>query len=157
MRRSIHAGLLMALVLAPSVQAQTYGSAGQSWSGNWGFGTASDRSVAVQQAQIIKQAEEGSSPTSVVTYNTNYDNRYNYVEANSDSGTVTTDYQIGDDIGENTYAVGSLNTGSTTIEVNGDGNTVDAVNSAETQGCVDGSISSPGADYPYDVNLAGCR
>ena len=156
MRTSFAAALLTLFAAPSSVQAQTYGSAGQSWSGNWGFGTASDRSIALQQAQIIKQAEEGTDPTSVVTYNTQYDNRYNYVEATSDSGAVTTDYQIGDDIGENTYAVGSLNTGSTTIEVSGDGNTVEAVNSAETEGCVDGSISSLGSDYPYDLNALGC-
>lgn len=92
-----------------------------------------------------------------MTYNTYYDNRYNYVESNSGGGEISTDFQIGDDIGENTYAVGSINTGSTNIEVNGTGNYVDAVNSAETNGCVDGSIRSLGPAYSYDPVLAGCR
>ena len=51
-------------------------------------------------------------------------------------------HQIGDEIGENTYAVGSLNTGNTTIAVDGDGNVIDSVNSADTQGWVDGPINT---------------
>ena len=144
---------------AHAVQAQSFTGAGSSWSSGWSFSSATDRSIALQQAQIIKQAEEPVNPTTVV--NTYYDNRSNYVEATSENGDVTTDYQIGDEIGENTYAVGSLNTGNTTITVDGNDNSIDAINSAETNGCVDGSIASSAPVYPteysYTPVVAPCQ
>lgn len=125
--------------------AQNFSSSGQSWSGSWGFSSATDRSIALQQAQVLRQAEN-PTPQPETVYNNYYDNRSNYVEAHSQDGTITVDNQVdnqvGDKIGENTYAVGSLNTGNTTIAVEGDGNVIDSVNSADTQGCVDGSINS---------------
>jgi hypothetical protein len=121
-------------------QAQSVGSPGSSWSGGWSFSSGTDRSIALQQAQMIRQAEGGVEPSSV--YNTYNDSRSNYIESNSAGGEVAADLHIGDEIGENTYAVGSLNTGSTTITVDGDGNLIDANNSSETNGCVDGSIAS---------------
>lgn len=131
--------VMLTLVNSPAA-AQNFGSAGQSWSGNWGFSSAADRSLALQQAQVLRQAEGQTTDPSTV-YNNYYDNRSDYVEANSQNGDVQTDFQIGDEIGENTYSVGSLNTGSTTIAVDGNSNQIDAVNSADTKGCVDGSIS----------------
>lgn len=146
------------LVFAPiSAQAQNFGSAGQNWSTSWYFSSPTDRSIALQQAQIIRQAEKGPEPTT--TYNTYYDNRSNYIETNTGGGAATSDLHVGDKIGENTYAVGSLNTGSTTITIDGDGNSVTAVNSADTTGCVDGSISSASLpeDYPYLPSFPACR
>lgn len=144
--------ILLALVfgvfgISSAAFAQNFGSSGQTWSGSWGFASATDRSIGLQQAQVLRQVEGGTAdPTT--TYNNYYDNRSNYVEASSGSGAVTTDNHVGDEIGENTYAVGSLNTGSTTIDVTGDGNVVDAVNSSETNGCVDGSIATLSAPIP---------
>lgn len=134
---------LPALIVAmtcQTAQAQSVSSSGVSWSAQWGFSSGTDRSIALQQAQIIRQAEGGVDPSTV--YNTYNDSRSNYIESNSAGGAVAADLHIGDEIGENTYAVGSLNTGSTTITVDGDGNTIDANNSSETNGCVDGSIAS---------------
>ena len=121
--------------------AQNVSSSGQSWSSTWGFSSATDRSIALQQAQVLRQVEDPAAQPETV-YNTYNDNRSNYVEANSSDGAITVDNQLGDKIGENTYAVGSLNTGSTTIAVEGDGNIIDSINSADTQGCVDGSINA---------------
>jgi hypothetical protein len=63
---------------------------------------------------------------------------------------VTTDFHIGDEIGQNTNAVGSMNTGNTTIDINGNENAITAVNSADNTGCIDGSaltstLSDPGS------------
>jgi hypothetical protein len=130
----------LTLVHGTSSTAQNFASGGASWSGSWGFGTANDHNVAISQAQTIRNAEQGAAVVSQSTYNTNYDNRTNYVDAQSSVGDVVTDLQVGDNIGENTYAVGSLNTGSTTISVEGSDNIIDAINSADTTGCTDASI-----------------
>lgn len=157
--RSAFAVLLAIAINPVELRAQNFGSAGQSWSTSWYFSSPTDRSLALQQAQIIRQAENGPDITSQTTYHTYYDNRYNYVESNSSGGAVSADLHVGDEIGENTYSVGSLNTGSTTIKVDGDGNVVSAVNSAETTGCVDGSITSLTLpqDYAYTPTAAACR
>ena len=138
--------------------AQGFSGGGQNWSAGWGFMSASDRSIALQQAQMIRTAEEGADPTGV--YNTYYDNRYNYIDSNSGGGTVTADLHIGDEIGTNTNSVGAMNTGSTTIDLSGDNNTVIADNTADSTGCVDGSVTSgstnplPGLYLNADANGA---
>lgn len=152
--------LCLVAFVATTSQAQNFTSSGQSWSGSWGFSSATDRSIALQQAQVLRQIENPTAQPETV-YNNYYDNRSNYVEANSQNGDVSTDYQIGDEIGENTYAVGSLNTGNTTIAVDGNSNVIDSVNSADTRGCVDGSINTlPSADAqtsPYLPVVRSCE
>lgn len=130
--------------LACAAAAQNVAGQGQNWSGSYGFSSATDRSVTLNQAQVIRQVEEGVDPTtSYYTYNTySTDNRSNYSETQvTGDGGTTVEVIGGDKIGQQTYSVGSLNTGSTDITVTGDGNYVDANNSATTNGCVDGSIS----------------
>lgn len=161
MHRSIVALAAMFVCMsgAEVVQAQGFSGGGQNWSASWGFLSASDRSIALQQAQMIRNAENGADPTSV--YNTYNDNRYNYIDTtNPGDGTVNADLHIGDEIGTNTNSVGAMNTGSTTIELNGDGNTVIADNTAESTGCVDGSVTAgnsnplPGLYLNADANGA---
>lgn len=129
---------------ASGAVAQTSASSGQNWSGGWGFPSVSDRSLAIQQAQAIRQAEVAAGPSTVVTnYNEAlYDNRSNYQEVTGEVlelGTI--DFQLnGDRIGQNTNSIGSMNTGTTNIDVNGSGNEIVASNLAENKGCVDGSI-----------------
>ena len=90
---------------------------------------------------MIRNAENGADPTSV--YNTYNDNRYNYIDTtNPGDGTVNADLHIGDEIGTNTNSVGAMNTGSTTIDLSGDNNTVIADNTADSTGCVDGSVNA---------------
>ncbi len=139
------------VALVPFGAALAQSSPGQDWSGGWSFQTANDRSVGLARATSIRQAEGVQGPTSVINTNNYYntDNRANYVEVISD-GPVSTEYQIGDQIGQNTNSVGSMNTGNTTIDINGNSNTIHAINSAENTGCVDGSaltntMATPGA------------
>jgi hypothetical protein len=152
---------LSAFHVSTGAFAQNFSGSGQSWSSTWGFGSVADRSLALQQAQIIKNAEQGVDPTSVVntnnyvTNNTVYDNRSNYVEANAGGGTITTDQHVvgNDEIGQQTYAVGSLNTGNTKIDVTGSSNNISATNAADNQGCVDGSVSASSLDVPDTLNV----
>lgn len=143
-----YVGLSAALVLmcfsTQALVAQNFTSAGQGWSTGWGFSSASDRSLAMQQAQAIRQAKTQAGPTTVVnTYNTtSNDNRSSYQEILGTSMTFDSiDFQLnGDRIGQNTNTIGSMNTGTTNIDIVGSGNNVIATNSAETDGCIDGSI-----------------
>jgi hypothetical protein len=127
-----------------TAEAQNYASTGQSWSSGWGFASASDRSLGLQKAQVIKNAEQGTPLTSVTnnTYNTTNDSRTNYVETNNAAGDVTANSVGNDQIGTNTNAVGSMNTGNTTISLTGDDNVITATNSADNSGCTDGSVWS---------------
>lgn len=138
-------GLLGAMCLLPSVAAaQNVAGQGQNWSGSWGFSSATDRSVSLNQAQVIRQVEEGVDPTTSYYTTNSYttDNRSNYSQTQvTGDGATTVEVVGGDKIGQKTYSVGSLNTGSTEIQITGDGNYVDANNSATTNGCVDASIS----------------
>jgi len=137
---------VLSLLSTPSL-AQNISGVGQTWSGTWGFESASDRSIALQRAQMIKTAEQGADPTTVNNYETYYDNRSNYIETNnSGAGSVAAEVHNGDEIGTNTNAVGAMNTGSTTITLSGDGNNVSSNNSADTSGCIDGSVSSTQVD-----------
>jgi hypothetical protein len=122
--------------------AQNFSTSGQNWSGSWGFGSTSERSLAIQRAQAIRAAE-APTPQSVITYNTTNDNRQNYVDTSGNQDqTLTLDFHIGDAIGQNTNTVGAMNTGHTTIDINGSGNVIDAVNAADSRGCLDGSVAN---------------
>ncbi|MFD1509982.1 hypothetical protein [Lacimonas salitolerans] len=149
------------LVLFPLTkgQAQSFSSAGQNWSVGWGFPTPSDRSLSLQQAQAIRQAEMTAGPSTVVTnYNEYYnDNRSSYQEVTGEVlelGTI--DFQLnGDRIGQNTNSIGSMNTGTTNIDVVGSNNEIVATNAAETQGCVDGSIQQETSSYDSIASPSG--
>ena len=141
---------------AQPLNAQNFSPPGNSWSGGWGFQSATDRSVGLQRANAVRSAEQGQGPTTVVN-TTNYyntDNRSNYVDVTSD-GEVTSDFQIGDRIDQNTNSVGSMNTGTTTIDIVGDNNAIVAENKAENTGCVDGSALSNTMTRPENTGSLG--
>lgn len=132
-------------LFANAAKSQNYSSSGQNWSAGWGFSSVSDRSLAMQQAQAIRAAKTQPGPSTVITYNNNttnsYDNRSSYQEVIGEFLTIDTiDFQLnGDRIGQNTNSVGSMNTGTTNIDIIGDQNSIIATNSADNEGCVDGS------------------
>lgn len=141
-------GAAFTTALGPGgASAQNFAPAGQDWSSGWGFRSPSDRSLALQQAQAIREAKANPGPSTVVSNTTtNYnnvseDNRSNYQEVLGDGLDIDKiDFQNGERIGQNTNSVGSMNTGTTNIDVRGDENEVVATNAAETEGCVDGTI-----------------
>lgn len=124
---------LIALVVlvfsAPAALAQNVNSAGASWNASWGFASSADRSLGLAQAQAIREARSGDPSTVVYNYNTT-DNR-----------------QI------NTNTVGAMNTGSTTITVEGEGNTITAATTSDSQGCLDGSVGYTVAESPAATSL----
>ena len=146
--------------LAPhSAVAQNVSSSGQNWSSGWGFASPSDRGLALQRAQAIRQARTEPGPNTVVTNynNTVNDSRSKYQEIIGETLDIDTiDFQPdGDRIGKNTNSIGSMNTGNTEVQVTGSGNSVNAVNSADTQGCVDGSIQVDGNHFESKASPSG--
>ena len=120
-----------------AAQAQGLAHSGSSWSGSWGFPSATDKSVGLQTAQTVRAAR-APTPQSVVTYYT--DNRSNFVEYVAAPGaSFVSDFQVGD---THSTTTGSMNTGAVTITVEGQNNTVTTHTSAESTGCQDGSILS---------------
>ena len=133
--------------------AQNFSSPGGDWSAGWGFQSATDRSIAIQQAQAIRSAamEQSAGPATVVnntSYNS-YDNRSGYVDAGGNGAAYgNLDIHLnGDKIGQNTNSIGAMNTGTTNIDIRGDGNVVEAINAADSQGCIDGSVTL--TDTPF--------
>lgn len=161
--RKINALVVVAALALPLIagtaQAQNFSSSGQNWSSGWGFASPSDRSLALQQAQAIRQARSQPGPSTVITNNnkTVNDSRSNYQEVIGETLEFDTiDFQLnGDRIGQNTNSVGSMNTGNTTIDINGNDNTIHAINSADTEGCVDGSIQQESALFESMASPSG--
>ena len=104
----------LALALAGGVQAQSFSAPGTSWSSNWNYGSATDRSVGLSTAQTILAARTKPADTITNVYNTT----------------------------NSTSSVGSMNTGSTTVTVTGENNTVTSSSGADTAGCVNGNLST---------------
>jgi hypothetical protein len=145
-RRAALLGTLIICVPFSAGNAQSYTSANTGWSSSWGFASPADRQVALQRAQAMYQIRNGN-PQSVVNNNTynnvSTDNRQNYVEQNAE-GQV--EFVGADKVGQNTNSIGAMNTGSTSIEINGSNNMVTATNSSDSNGCVDGSIQTSTAN-----------
>lgn len=98
--------------------AQSYSSTGTSWSSSWGYSTIADRSLGVATAQAIEAHRAGVATPVNNTFTTT----------------------------NTTSSVGSMNTGTTSIQITGDNNTVTAPNGADNTGCVDGSLSTSTID-----------
>lgn len=141
---------LLALGLACPAAAQNIASSGGGWSSSWGFQSPSDASIALQKAQAIRAARQ---PQLAPVYNTYNDNRQNYQEnmAMTGGSIGTANWHSGDEIGQNTNSIGSMNTGTTNIDITGNANSVVATNGADNAGCVDGSISANQID-PMSLN-----
>jgi hypothetical protein len=151
-QRFLRAQIVCALTLvAVPASAQNYSGPGQSWSGSWGFQSPSDRSIALQQAQAIRSARNPTpGPTTVIT--NSYDNRSSYQEIVGTGGPVgDIQFQIGDAIGQNTNAIGAMNTGTTNIDIAGSGNTITATNAADSEGCIDGSVQAENVAVPGEL------
>lgn len=145
------------LLPASLAVAQNLNGSGSTWGGSWQFQSSTGLSVDVQRADMIARAEGGFfnsfGPAQTINNNTTInDNRSNYVEAAStEGGIVEVSNRIGDDIGKVSNVTGSINTGSTTITVDGSANSVTAINSSDSQGCLDGSINETSVrHHPMD-------
>jgi hypothetical protein len=143
--RKAQAAIAAVFVLgAAPAAAQNFSTSGQNWSGGWGFSGTAERTLSVQRAQAMHAIENApAGPSTVITYNTWNDSRSNFVDnTGTDGQTLDLNFQVGDTIGQNTNTIGAMNTGQTTIDITGSGNSVSAVNGADSRGCLDGSVTN---------------
>lgn len=157
----------IALGMPHGAHAQNIAAPGASWSSGWGFQSMSQRSLLIQQAQAIRSATTPQGPGTIVYNTTNNDYRSNYQDITTGASAVTDaiTLQIADVIGQNTNAVGAMNTGTTNIDINGNNNSVTATNGADSAGCIDGSVhnlsstltdlASPGGAITPTVTFSG--
>lgn len=145
---------VMASMTGTIAFSQNFSSGGNDWATGWAFQSPTDRSLAMQQAQAIRSAQGPAGPGTVVnntSYNT-YDNRSGYLDTGGDNA-VYGDLDVhinGDQIGQNTNSIGAMNTGTTNIDVAGSNNIIDATNAADSNGCIDGSVTL--TDTPFASN-----
>lgn len=145
--RAIAVASLLCVITSGAASAQNVSGSGGNWSSGWGFQSASDRSVGLQAAQAVRAARTTPGPQTVVnTTNNTTTNSYtnsNFVEYSGAHGEdMSTVIHVGDAIDQNTNSIGAMNTGQTDVNVSGDNNVIHATNAADSNGCVDGSIST---------------
>jgi len=147
---------LIGSTVATTTSAQNVTSPAQSWQGTWNFAPASREQLRNQQADTIARAEGGFydsfGPARSISNNSTVNN--NNISTVNDSSTgavridaedgavIDIDNQLADRIGQQTNTTGATNNSTTTIDVSGSGNQVTAMNSAENEGCLDGSITN---------------
>jgi hypothetical protein len=159
---NLSAAVLASFVLSATVAlhspswAQNVTSPAHTWSGTWNFSPASRDQIRNQQADTIARAEGGFydsfGPASSVSTNSTIN--HNNVRTVNDSSTgavnidagkgsvIEVDNQLADRIGQQTNTTGATNSSTTTIDVSGSGNSVTAINQADNEGCLDGSITN---------------
>jgi hypothetical protein len=135
------------LLTHPASAQSTTVQPSSDWNGNWGFSSTADRTLRLLQADAIEKKDSGY-------YESFGPNVYNVTNdvTNNVSTTTTFDHRVGsfDTIsGEagaqiqahSSTAVGSINNSHTAIAIDGEDNSVTAVNSSESVGCQDAGIS----------------
>lgn len=117
------------------------------WNGNWGFSSSADRTFRLLQADTIEKKDSGyyeslgrtefnitNDVTNSVSNTTTYDHRVGSFDTISGGDGAQIDTQ-------SSTAVGSLNNAHTAISVEGEDNSVTAINASESTGCQDAGIS----------------
>jgi hypothetical protein len=148
--KTIHVILAAAAVLLighPASAQSTTMTPSSDWNGNWGFSSAADRTFRLLQADTIEKKDSGY-------YESLGRNVFNVTNdvTNNVSNATTYDHRVGsfDTISggdgaqieaHSSTAVGSLNNSHTAISIEGEANSVTAINSSESTGCQDAGIS----------------
>lgn len=161
----VHAGIVacVALLASPAaVDAQSYLSAGGGWSNSYAFPSPGERQVRLQYAEAQRRAQANGYGAvqhhSHVTNNYNYDHSVGDMMISAAEGAyVHVDNKTGPDSGTSSYTVGAVNTSNNQITIEGDGNLVDLVNSSQSTGCQDGSITTSLNHImdTFDISAAG--
>lgn len=146
---------VIAVFLALPHAGMAQNSSASSWTGSYSFSSPTNRLANTSQADMIKRAEEGYYETfgaNSTTYNntTVYDSSVGDVYV-GDGSNADIEYRTGENSGNDSYTVGSVNNSTTEINVDGTGNNVDVNNSSSSQGCQNGSINI-GSSSGFDIS-----
>ncbi len=152
-RFSIAVLIATAAATAP-VWAQGTSGPGTNWNSSYGWPSANDRAVRLQFMEAQRRLENGlvnggangngSANGQSITYNTTniYDHSVGEMMLSAAEGAhITIENRTGPDSGTNTSTVGSINTTTSTISMDGNDNAVDFNSVAQNTGCLDGSIN----------------
>jgi hypothetical protein len=146
-RMVIHARLLSALVLAlvPAVAvSQSTSNSGATWTSSYAFPSPSERTTRLQYMDTQRRLETGYYNPSAYSnaVNNYYDHSVGETTITAAEGAhVQIDNRTGMNSGTNTNTVGSINTTTSTITVDGKGNAIDISASSTNTGCHDGSVN----------------
>lgn len=152
--KTIHVILAAAafvLIGHPALAQSTTMTPSSDWNGNWGFSSGADRTFRLLQADTIEKKDSGyyeslgrnvfnvtNDVTNDVTNNvfnaTTYDHRVGSFDTISGGDGAQIE-------AHSSTAVGSLNNSHTAISIEGEANSVTAINSSESTGCQDAGIS----------------
>lgn len=132
--------IVIMLTMSWPMQARGGGATKNDWSSNYGFSSATSKSVALTQADLIKKGESdyydelGKSTTNIGVMNT-YDQQGIFNNVENQMGEMN----LSDAYTEST-SIGSQNNSSTDIANSGTG-TIDVTNASDSAGDLDSSVS----------------
>ncbi|PQO22722.1 hypothetical protein C2I36_11420 [Rhodobacteraceae bacterium WD3A24] len=128
------------------VSAQSFVSAGASWTGSYALPSPNERSVRLQYMTTQRQLENGfydAPPSTSYTTNNNYDHSVTFENISTAEGAhASFDARTSEGSGTNSYTVGAVNSSTNTITIDGDGNQLDIAAGAESTGCQNGAITT---------------
>lgn len=152
MRSLLAWAVAIGVTAAGTALAQNVSLPSNDWNSSWGFPSTGQKQVRILQSDLIEKKEAGYYE-SLGTNNYSVSNSvtYDYSQGRmevmaADGSAVDVTNRTGEDIGQNTNVIGSINQSETTIDISGDYSTARAVNEATARGCQDGSISIDSAN-----------
>ena len=148
MKKSIRAAIAataLCVIGQPAFAQSTTVPPSSDWNGNWGFSSPADRTFRLLQADTIEKKDAGY-------YESLGRNVFNVTNDVTNNVATTYDHRVGsfDTItggdgaqieANSSTAVGSLNNAHTAISIEGEQNSVTAVNASESTGCQDAGIN----------------
>lgn len=121
---------------SPPAAAQSTVSPSSDWNGNFSFSSTADRNLRLLRSDLIKKEESGyyESLGKTQITSTNHIQYGDRIETQTNSET--------NEIGQQTTAIGAVNTSTNNIDISGRGNiSVATDNQAVSSGCQDGRVS----------------
>lgn len=141
--------LTCTVVLQAEAQSRNI-SAANSWSSSYAHPSPTERNVRLNYAveqEKLKRGFYAPARTTVNNYVTNNnDNSSDHSVSNNvtaaEGAAVDLENRTAEDTGTSSTVIGALNESTTSITTRGTGNTIDVGNAADSNGCIDGSITS---------------
>ncbi len=144
--QSIAVAAIMGLMTGGTAAAQQQQlSAGASWTSSYGFPTPAERALRLQYMDAQRKLSSGYYLPESYSNTTNnfYDSSVGDTTITAAEGAhVQLETRTGTGSGTNSYVVGSINTSTNTITVDGDNNGIDIVSSSTSDGCQNGNITT---------------
>lgn len=139
------AAVMVVLTGGMAAAQQQQLSAGASWTSSYGFPTPAERALRLQYMDAQRKLSSGFYTPESYSNTTNnfYDSSVGDTTVTAAEGAhVQLETRTGSGSGTNSYVVGSINTSTNNITVDGDNNGIDIVSASTSTGCQNGNITS---------------